>query len=167
VDIALPYRYARRVPAGEDRLAVVDTYLVGPAGDSLTRATTVRFAQLDRLPLILPSAPNALRVLLDQLARRKGISLSVMIEADSLPLQKEITADSGCYTVLPLHAVFADVKAGRLQAAQIVNPGIERTIVIGTTTQRPLSTAAREIGKLISTLVADLAGTGAWQHLRR
>jgi LysR family nitrogen assimilation transcriptional regulator len=167
VEVAMLYRYGKGAVTNEYSLATVDTYLVGPANDPITRSPTVRFEKLDRLPLILPGVPNALRVLLDQMAKKKRISLSIAMEADSIPLQKEVTAECGCHTLLPIHAVLPEVQTGRLQASKLVNPGIERTIALGTTTQRPLTGAGREMAKLIRQIVADLSGTGAWQQLRR
>lgn len=61
IDVAIRYRYGWSLPRGKLALAVVDTCLVGPAGDPVTREPAVRFARLHRLPLVLPGAPNALR----------------------------------------------------------------------------------------------------------
>lgn len=166
IDIALLYRYGNAIAKNETPLASVDTYLVGPPKGILNRATTVPFEKLHKLPLILPGAPNALRVLLDQLAKKKGITLTVAIEADSIPLQKQLSATSGCYTLLPVHAVAVEVDAGRLQAAQLASPGIVRTIALGTTTQRPLTAACHEMTRLIQSTVNDIADHGIWRALR-
>jgi hypothetical protein len=63
----------------------------------------------------LPSAPNGLRTALDGAARSARIALAPVIEADSLPLQKHLTAQEGLYTVLPLHVLCQEVQNGRLQ----------------------------------------------------
>lgn len=52
---------------------------------------------------------------LDQLSRRKGITLSVLLEADSLAIQKEIVASGDAYGVLALPAVSHEVQNGQLQ----------------------------------------------------
>jgi len=166
IDIAIRYRYGRALPRGELRLAVVETYLIGAAGDAVTSTPTVRFARLDQLPLVLPGPPNALRVLLDQTAKRLRISLSVVMEADSLPLQTEAAAENQCYTILPVHAVHQALQAGRVQASQIVSPGIARTSALGTTTQRPLTAAGREVVKLVREIVSTMVGSGPWQQPR-
>lgn len=167
IDVAMLYRYGKGTAKNETPLASVDTYLVGPKGDSLTRAASVTFEKLHQLPLVLPGAPNALRVLLDQIAKKKGIELKVAIEADSIPLQRQLSASSGCYTLLPIHAVAADVDTGRLQAAQLVSPGIVRAIALGTTTQRPLTAACHEMTRLIRATVDEIADDGTWRALRR
>ena len=55
-------------------------------------------------------------------ARQECITLAGACEADPLPLMRSAVAEAGLYTVLPIHAVAAEVKQGRLQAAKIVSP---------------------------------------------
>ena len=149
IDIGLPYRYGQSPASEVEVLATCDSFLVGQAGDALTRSDTVPFGRLDGLPLVLPSAPSGVRVLLDQLARRAGIALNVVVAADSNQLQKAITAQGGAYTVLPRHAIAAEWAAGSLQAARIVDPVIARQVVLATTAVRPLSLAARTTAKAL------------------
>jgi LysR family nitrogen assimilation transcriptional regulator len=167
LDIAILFRYGKVVPADEQALAHVDSFLVGPARDPLTRSPTVKFAQLDGVPLILPGAPNGLRVALDQAAKRKRISLSIVMEADSIPIQKDMVASGVGYTVIAFHAVSREVQAGQLQASRIILPGIDRTIALATTTQRPLTLATRETAQLIRLIVDELLKTGVWKKKGR
>ena len=46
-------------------------------------AGEVAFAALDGLPLILPAEPHVLRRRLEALAREHGISLNVVVDADT------------------------------------------------------------------------------------
>ncbi|MBI4189623.1 MAG: LysR family transcriptional regulator [Betaproteobacteria bacterium] len=152
IDIGLPYRYGKRLPGDAQRLIDADSYLIGPAGDRLTGSPTVEFVKLARKPLVLPGAPSVVRVMLDQLAKRKHITLDIVLAADSLQIQKEIVLNGYGYTILPRHAVLTEIDLGTLQAARIVNPGIKRTVVLVTTSSRPLSLACREVAKLIRQL---------------
>jgi len=155
VEVATLFRHSNAVGRGERPLGVVDTCLVGAKGDPVTRAKTVKFPQLHRLPLILP-APNSLRVTLDHLARKRGIELNVVMESNSIPIQNALVAQGGCYAVSSFYSVSRDVHAGALQAARIVAPSIDRRFTIGTTTQRPLGLAAREVAKLMREIVLEL-----------
>jgi len=130
LDIAILYRYAPSTQETERGLALVDSYLVGAHGDAVTRLPEVDFHALDGLPFILPGSPNGLRNSLDAVARAERISVSPVIEADSLPIMKSIVATEGLYTVLPLHAVRLDVAEGKLQAARIINPRLQRRIMM-------------------------------------
>ncbi|HEY9279844.1 MAG TPA: LysR family transcriptional regulator [Eoetvoesiella sp.] len=149
VDIGLPYRYGSAAHRDGDTLITAESCLIGPMGDTLTKKRSVRFAQLDGLPLVLPSAPSGVRATLDKLARKEKIILNVIAEADSTQLQKAIVEKGGAYTVLPRLAIASELENGQLQAAKIIDPIIERKITLATTDAHPSSHAARTVHKAI------------------
>jgi DNA-binding transcriptional LysR family regulator len=163
VDIAVLYRYGPTLPEMEQSLAVVDSYLIGAVGDKLTSASTVAFDSLHDLPFILPSAPNGLRTALDAMARQKHITLTPAIEADSLPLQRSLVEKEQLYTVLPFHAVWSEVSEGRLQAAKIVNPALQRTVAMATARSKGPARAVSAVTAQITAIVDDMARSGLWQ----
>ncbi len=161
-DIAILYRYGPTLPEQEEALATVDSYLVARKGDLLTAGGTVPFASLDGLPFILPGAPNGLRTALDAGARQARIALAPVIEADSLPLQKQLTAGEGLYTVLPLHAVWQEVQEGKLQAARIVEPPFQRTVAMAFAKAKGPSRAVTAVSGLLVQIVGEMARQGMW-----
>jgi DNA-binding transcriptional LysR family regulator len=163
VDIAILYRYTPTLPEGEEALATVDSYLIGPKGDRLTADGQVPFASLDGLPFILPGAPNGLRTALDAGARHARIALAPVIEADSLPLQKQLTAHEHLYTVLPLHAVWQEVQEGKLQAARIVEPPFQRTVAMAFSKAKGPSRAVTAVAGHLVRIVGEMAQQGMWR----
>jgi DNA-binding transcriptional LysR family regulator len=165
VDMAVLYRYGQSVKRGEDILFEVESYLVGPPGDRLSARPTVRFAELDGVPLVLPGMPNSLRVTLDQIARKQpeGFRLHVALEADSLPIQRSMAISGAAYAVHGGVVVWRDVKAGTVSAARIVEPPIARTMVLATTSQHPLSLAARETAKFVRKIAQQQAAAAGLQ----
>jgi DNA-binding transcriptional LysR family regulator len=119
----------------------------------LNREDTVRFKMLDGVPLVLPTGPSSVRLLLDQLAKRAGIRLNITIEADSAQIQKAVARQGGAYAVLPVHAAADEIDAGTLVASRIVEPEIHRTIVLGVTVARPAARATRETAKAIRAIM--------------
>lgn len=164
VDIAILYRYGKTPPEQEQALAVVDSYLIGAAGDRLTASAEVPFSALHDLPFILPSVPNGLRTALDATARQQRITLAPVIEADSLPLMRSTVAEANLFTVLPIHAVWSDVKEGRLQAARIVSPGIQRIVSMAMARSKGPARAVSAVAAEIVSIVEDAARSGMW-HL--
>ncbi len=162
VDIAILYRYGPTLPEMEQSLAVVDSCLLGPPGDRLTAAAEVAFDALNELPFILPSAPNGLRTALDAIARQRRITLAPVIEADSLPLQKGLVATERLYTVLPIHAAWAEVNDKRLQAARIVDPPVQRTISMAMSKSKGPPRAVSAVASLIVDIVEEMARDGMW-----
>lgn len=163
IDLAILYRYASALPPQEEPLACVDSYLIGCKGDRLTQHEEVPFAKLDKLPFILPSAPNGLRTSLDALARQHGIQLETVIEADSLPLQKALVAQERLFTVLPLHAVWSEKSEGLLQAARIVDPALQRTVSMAMARSKGPARAVGAIAALTREIVGSMAATGMWR----
>jgi DNA-binding transcriptional LysR family regulator len=113
----------------------------------------VPFHELRHLPLVLPALPNGLRAIAEDIARRLRISLNVMVDADSILAQKQISEHCGCYMIKAPHIMAEESALGMFRTAIIVDPVIERYVVIATTQQRPLSRAAREVADRVTALL--------------
>lgn len=162
IDIAILYRYSKSAPGSRHNLATVDSYLIGAKGDRLTAAPTVPFGKLDNLPFILPGVPNGLRTTLDALARQERITLMPVIEADSLPLMRSVVAETGIYTVLPLHAVWTELRYGTLQAARIVDPTVERYVSMELAQSKGPSRAVTAVANEIAQTMEEGTRSGLW-----
>lgn len=167
VDIAILYRYGPTLPEMEQSLAVVDSYLIGAAGDRVSAEAEVAFDRLHDLPFILPAAPNGLRTALDAIARQRHITLVPVIEADSLPLQKGLVAGERLYTVLPLHAVWHEVLERRLQAARIVDPPFQRNVAMVLAKSKGPPRAVSAVASQIGQIVDEMARAGMWRPSAR
>ena len=132
-------------------------------GDQLTQAAEVPFSALDELPFILPSVPNGLRTALEAVARHEHIRLAAAIDADSLPLQKQLAAQEGLYTVLPLHAVWSEVQDGTLQAARIVSPPLQRRVAMAQAKSKGPTRAVSAVAAQIVAIVDEHARRGMWR----
>ncbi|NNU43370.1 LysR family transcriptional regulator [Ramlibacter montanisoli] len=158
LDLAVINRYGPASARNEEVLGTADTWLIGKAGSPLLKEDGVPFKALAGVPLVLPSTPNGLRVTLDQLSRRHGIQLDIVMEVDSSGSMKDVALSGHAYTLLPLMAVKDELARGTLGAARVVKPGIRRTIALALTTQRPLSRAARHVASRIRALAPRLVG---------
>lgn len=152
VDVGLTFRYGPLAAPDCEHLVTVGSYLMGSPGSPLLRQDEVDFARLDGVPLVLPGAPSRVRLMLDQLAKREGISLRVVLEADSTQIQKAVAATEGVYTILPRHAAADDIANGKLRASRIVRPSMKRMIAMGLTAARPMSLATTEVARMVRTL---------------
>jgi DNA-binding transcriptional LysR family regulator len=161
LDLALLSRNPREQHGHELVVATVEHLLVGSPGDSLTRAATVPFERLDGIALVVPSRPYRFHQLLEHWAQRKGITLRVAAECDSLSIQKHLVATSGLYAIMASSAVQEDVSAGRLQAARIVSPVLKRKLVLLTSDAHPPSAACREVLRIAHQQVLALLDGGS------
>jgi DNA-binding transcriptional LysR family regulator len=158
VDIAVLYRYDP-VDGSETRiLGLSEASLISRADDPATQDAEIPFARLRGLPLILPSMPNSLRIKLGDLAKERAFDLKVVMEADSLPIQKNMVADGEGYAILGSHAIIRERAAGELRSSRIVDPTMLRTAVMAISGQRPFSRAMRTVADLLAPLVAEVLG---------
>ena len=149
VDLAILYRTSPSPKNGDIYLVETSTYLVSAAGDRLTSRPTVSFSALHNLPLVLFCRPSSWRNLLDQLAVEHGISLNVVLEADSLRLQTHVVADGGVYALLGPYVINAASKNLRLQSSKLVDPVIPRHIALAMSRHGQLTLACRTVMQVL------------------
>jgi LysR family nitrogen assimilation transcriptional regulator len=75
-------------------------------------------------PLILPSATNPTRGLIDAAAKTLGRSVNTRQDVDSVTLLKDLSAAGFGVAILPYAAVAREVGDGRLTARPIIKPEI-------------------------------------------
>lgn len=131
VDLAVLFRFSKPSGGDERQLGVASTYLVAAPGDALTRSSTLNFARLKGLRLVLPRRPSHWRNALDDTARSLGFRLDAVAEADSLTVQKELVAGTpGLYSVLGPYSIAEELKKGRVQASRLVRPDLCRHVTL-------------------------------------
>lgn len=150
VDMAILFRYQKPTSADEQLLAVAGTYLVSRPGDALTQGDSFEFNRLADLRLVLPRRPAHWRAVLDETARSKGFVLQAEVEADSLRVQKELVAHTpGLYSLLGPFSIDAELRAGRLQAARVVNPDLRRHVTLALPKQGQLTPASKIVARML------------------
>ena len=166
VDLAILF-HAERAMTTERlaTLATIETYLVGAPNSPVLQRETIEFRQLGGLPLILPGRPNRLRNLMDDEARRAGIELRTVLEADSLAVQREVAASGRGYAVLGPWAIAPDVRAGRLRAARIVKPNLTRFVTLASSSQGAMTPAIRIVIATLKEIASELAKSGVYDGL--
>ena len=157
VDIAVGYRYEKELREIDEVLARVDTYLVGPRGDALTGQGSVRFEALHGLALILPCRPSAWRDTLDEISRKLGFALNVVMEADSVFLQGELAGAGVGHTILGPFAIAETLRVGRLQAARITDPALPRVVTLSTHKRVANSLAHRAVTEMMREIAREMA----------
>ncbi len=133
---------------GTKQLFEVPLLIVAAAGDPELARRTFPFARLAGMPIVIATMPNGARVLIEEQARRQGLTLNVVLEVNSIHIIKRLVARGGLYTIASPTAVASEVAAGELAVSRIVQPVISQTfhLVIG---------GRRQPGAAVS-VVADL-----------
>jgi DNA-binding transcriptional LysR family regulator len=121
----------------------------------IARANSVTFAAAAALPLVMPLKPNSLRAVIEEIASRKRLQLSVALEVSSSTAMKDAVR-CGLAATLPAHAVQDEIERGELRAMVMTHPTIRQTTFVETTRRRPTSPAVREVERALRMLVSKL-----------
>jgi len=156
LDMAVVLREDATSVGDERILARVALHLIGCRGSETLAGGELPLSAISGLPLILPARPHLLRARLDRLAAEHGLRLAVVIEADSVQLQCEVAATGGGFAIASSIAGSADI---RLASARIVQPELERFVVLAESPRRPHTRATREVHRLVCALADELAST--------
>jgi DNA-binding transcriptional LysR family regulator len=154
LDMAVVLREEEAAVRDAHLLGRVALHLIGPRSDPMLAAGRVPLASLVGLPLVLPARPHLLRARLDRLAAEHSLQFQVAVEADSVGLQYEVAAAGAGFAIA---SIAAGVPDARLAAARIVEPELERFVVLAESPRRPHTRATREVMRLILGIAAGIA----------
>jgi DNA-binding transcriptional LysR family regulator len=157
VDLAILYRTSPLPKNGDTYLVETSTYLVSAADDPLTARPTVPFSALNNLPLVSFCRPNSWRDHLEEISSERGISLNVVLEADSISLQSQIVSEGGIYALLGPYAVDASSKQRHLQSSKLTAPVITRHIALAMSRHGNMTLACRTV----MLMAREIAKSGA------
>lgn len=162
IDVAVVYAGAAAAGVRTSPLLVENLCFVTPAARALPPHHAVAFADVVGERLVLPGPQHGLRQIIEAEARRRGLPLQVVVEADDLPVLKELALKGlGC-TILPRAAVHAEVSAGRLCAAPIIEPHLSRKLVVAEPLGRRPSNAVRRFAAALREEVGMMVRAGLW-----
>lgn len=161
----LAFSYNPDVAAGLAcrKLLSEDLYFIGAKGaDGDESEGDIAFADVCRFPLILPSRPHGIRVLLENTASQNGLALDVTLEIDSITMQREMIETARGYTVLPHGVVGREIAQGMLFARRITRPTLSRILHLVSPRRHLQTRAAQAIRALIETTAEEAAAAGRW-----
>lgn len=120
----------------------------------------IRLEDVARLPLIIPSRPNALRVQVETAMATLGLKPTVVLEIDGVASILELVADSMGCAILPPHALSHAPQASRLQTRPIVEPELRTHVALVTSAHRPSTRTQQAVIQLIHTLTTQNQAIG-------
>jgi DNA-binding transcriptional LysR family regulator len=156
LDIALFSENTRGRSGRGDGIAKMPHVLIGAIGDPLTATETIPFDLLNGIPLVVPCRPYAFHHVLEHWANRKGIELNIQLECDSLDLQKKLVAAGGLYAITGMSAIRTAVARHELQAARIVQPSLDRNIVLRLSSHSAPTQACQAVFNLVRSHVSQV-----------
>jgi LysR family nitrogen assimilation transcriptional regulator len=163
IDVAILYDAPKTSTLISQPLLEEELLCIGPgSGPMRLAAKPITGEELGELPLILPSHPHGLRLLVETLLGSIKVHPKVECEIESLTATLELVEKQVGYTILPYASVNRKVVAGQLAATPITAPRMTRQLVLATSMQLPTTLATRSLANTVTVLVRDLVKSGVW-----
>ncbi|MBO0873995.1 MAG: LysR family transcriptional regulator [Pseudonocardia sp.] len=167
-EIELGLLYHIRPAAAVDTHDLIDEPLwaVGPPDAGLDPEHPIALTDLASRSLVLPSAPHALRSMVERAAAKTGCNLEIAAETNSMQVQSALVIAGVGYTVLPVTAVTDQIRAGQLSASPLLDEALRRRLVLAIPSTRHLAPAVYAVADVVRESVAEAASSESWPLAR-
>lgn len=152
----LPQRRFETVP-----LVREEAFVVGRAGSFPFRRAAVPAEALGRLPMILPSRPNASRRLLDARMAAENRALELAMEVDDPSIIRALLRQGAGFSVLSQGAIEAEVRHRELEARPF-HPRLFWQLALVTPAGTARSDILASFARMVQAVAHELASSGAW-----
>jgi len=137
-DVGLVYNPAPSPALDFEPVLDEDLCLIGPRRRK-DASRNVRLRDLPAYPLIIPSRPHAIRMLVESRLAAMGLRANVALEIDAVSAIVELVAAGLGYAILSPRALDQGVARRKLVARPIVEPALRSALAIAVSSQRPSS----------------------------
>lgn len=148
---------------GFDVVPLIDeeVFLVGRPGTMPFEHPFVGTRDLERVPLVLPSRPNASRRLLDEWLAGSDATLRITMEVDDPSMIRALLKEGLGFSLLSQGAFLAEVARGELEARPF-RPAVYWPLALMLSQTRPRTDLVDVLVATIRATVRDLSASGAW-----
>lgn len=151
-----PMRGIVATPLGREQMM-----LVGPRHAKLSLRVPTPMQALGRLPLILTTRPNSLRLTIETGLSALGLRPDVRFEANTLPLMTDLVTSGLGYTVLPACGIRTLLRNKIVTASPIADCYL--TWVVAKPKTRSLGIAAQTLYDMLCKIGEQMVADGTWQ----
>lgn len=136
-------------------------WVIGKTGSLDKQSYT--FEEAVALPLVLPSRPNYLRILIDTYAERDDLKLNIVQRADGIGVLKALVRSGHGHTILTYGAVLPEMQQGTLDAVPIREPRIDWKLCVVVRRDQSRKPAFVVVQDSIRKIVDDLVARSIWK----
>lgn len=161
LDIALVYNTTPSPDIELTPLFQEDLFLVQARRPQAQRVATgaMPLRELARVPLVIPSRPNAIRMQVEAELAALGLKPSIALEVDSVASILELVADGAGSAVLAGHAVRNSGQPDAFTVQPIGSPSMRSAVSMAVSSQRPTTLTQQSTQELIRQLATRLAAS--------
>lgn len=153
LDVALLYNATPSPDVDLTPLLEEELFLVSPETDS--RPTTpVAIDELPDYPLIVPSRPNAIRMLIESALANLGLRPSIAFEVDGINAILDLVGEGFGYAILSQTAVANLAGERKFILRSVQGDGLKAKLSLGMNSHRQITATQRALIELIRRVVA-------------
>lgn len=153
LDVALLYNATPSPDVDLTPLLEEELFLVSPETDS--RPTTpVAIDELPEYPLIVPSRPNAIRMLIESALANLGLRPSIAFEVDGINAILDLVGEGFGYAILSQTAVANLAGERKFILRSVQGDGLKAKLSLGMNSHRQITATQRALIELIRRVVA-------------
>jgi len=161
IGVAVMHDPAPRDEIHISKLLVEHLCLVGKTGT--LKKPSYSLAEAGSYPLVMPSRPNFLRILIDGHAEQLNIPLNIVTRSDGIGHTKSLVKYGHGFTILTYGAIISEVQQGVLEAVPIQDPEILWTLCVAMRSDQSRKKTLAVIEELIREVVQELVADGIWR----
>lgn len=160
LDIALLYNAPPSPDIDLTGLLEEELFLVGARHPGSGDKATVPLAEVARCPLVIPSRPNSIRMLVETELSNIGLHPTIALEIDGVRAILDLVADGAGNAILSRHAVTHAATPERYSMRRIVSPGLRSRLFIAVNRRRPTTTTQQAMRELLERIVRQTLSRG-------
>ncbi len=159
LDIALLYNPPASPELNTRPLMDEELFLIGPRAPR-SKATTqpISLKEVSDLPLVIPSRPNAIRMVVETEMAGIGCKPDISLEIDGVAAILDLVADGAGYAVLPKYALATTQRPEAYQARPIEKPRLASRLALATAAGRTTTMTQQAMLELIQQVAGEVFG---------
>lgn len=155
LDLAVNLR--ERGAASAQSLLFEDLYVFARPNLIDLRKPTIALADVLQHRLLLPPRGHVVRELVEDAARKCGLTIRLEAEIEGLPTLKSLIRDALGPGILGYGSIKSDFDDGRFQGAKIVRPGIQRELVLDEGSNVRFPKVVADLKDIVTSAVRELS----------
>jgi len=155
IDLALLYNPAPSADIDSVVILEEDLYLVGPAQHGGTVDSEVSLREVASQPLVIPTKPNSIRMLVEAEMANIGCRPTIAMEIDGVAAILDLVIDGVGLAVLSLNAVLTAPRPKAFATQRITDPQLRSRLALAVSSQRPATLTQQAVQKLVREVVAE------------
>ncbi|MGO4250477.1 LysR family transcriptional regulator [Paenarthrobacter sp. RAF54_2] len=162
VDVALLYNVSDTTAMRVQPLLNELLWAVAPPSAGLLSPEQGTWERVLREPLILPTVGHSMRTLIDKARADIPLEPKIIVETNSLNIQKQMVMAGRGWTILPAAGVARDIQQGKLSGAPLSEPSVSRSVVIGLPRTARIPRAVEAVAAELLQVSRRLVLSGEW-----